>query len=151
MKGASETITDTLTIVGAMILILALVLAIAPVFVNFLTSSSLDSSSFVSKEVAELMTVSAAAPSGIDITYQPSNAKYNIEINDRIVKVDLLNTQNQQVQGTSSAKIGVDVSGSFNQVNVFDITKTPLTNTGGGGIGPSSITNAGIGISIQAS
>jgi hypothetical protein len=150
MKGASETITDTLTIVGAMILILALVIAIAPVFLDFIKSAALDSSSFVSKEVAELITVSAAAPGSIDITYQPSNAKYNVEINSRIVKVSLINTQNQQVQDTSSAKIGVDASGSFNQVNVFGIRKAPLTITGGGGIGPTS-TNEENEISIQAS
>lgn len=148
MKGDSE--IDTLTLLCATVLVIALVLVIGPAFLDVLKNSALDSSSFVSKEIAELITVSAAAPGSIDITYQPSNAKYNVEIDSRIVKVSLINSQNQQVQDTSSAKTGVDASGSFNQVNIFGIKKSPLTSAGGGGIGPTS-TNEGNEISIQAS
>ena len=131
MKG-DNTITNTFLIVGSILLILVVVLQIVPIFNEFLSSAALDSSALVSKELAELITVSAAAPNGIYITYNPSNSKYNIDIKDRIVKVDLINKDNMQVKSTSFAKIAVDLSASFNQVNIFDIRKIEITNAGGG-------------------
>ena len=142
MKGVSETITDTLLIVASVVLILALTAAILPQFLDFLKTASFDTSQLVSKEFAELITVSAAATDEIEITYNPANVMYNIEIKDRIVQVDHLNQQ--QIQDSSKAKIAVDAESSFARVNVFTIRKAS---------GSISIPSAGnIGrISVQAS
>lgn len=152
MKG-DNTITNTFLLIGSILLLLLVVLRIAPIFTQLLSSAALDSSALVSKELAELISVSAAAPNGIYITYNPSNSKYDIVIKDRIVKVDLINKDNQQVKTTSLSKIAVNAISSFNQINIFDIRKVGIINgvAGGGGIGPTGgIPNIEDIISIQA-
>jgi hypothetical protein len=129
MKG-SEALTDTLMIISGIILIFALILTILPKFLDFLKTAALDSAGLVSKELAELVTVSAAAPFEIQITYNPSNSKYNLDIKDRLVKTELTREtssvqsakENLQTE-TAFAKIAIDVISSFERVNVFDIRK----------------------------
>lgn len=126
MKGA-DTITDTIIVIGAIILLIALAVAIVPNFLNFLKTTALNGSDLVTKELSELVTISAAAPNEIQITYNPSTLKYNLDITKRIVKTDLLRQASMdvgEIQETSLAKIAVDVTGSFGKVNVFDIKKT---------------------------
>lgn len=124
MKG-DNTITNTFLIIGSLLLVLLVVLQIAPIFTQFLTSAALDSPSLVSKEIAELTTISAAAPNGMDIIYNPSKSKYDLDVADRIVKVSIINPDNQQVKDTFIAKIAVDVVATFKNVNVFNIRNSP--------------------------
>lgn len=131
MKGAAEIITDTLFIVGTIVIMLALLLEILPNFLNFLQSAALDSSDFVAKETAELITVSAAAPNSIQISYNPSKNLFDFDVNNRIVKISSLINKNNNgrsetmsIKQTSLAKIAVDVSASFQNINIFDIEKS---------------------------
>jgi len=130
MKGTNEVVTDAIFIMGVLLFLILLIQQIVPQMLNLFNQAAVDSSDFVAKEMSELVTVSGAAPYQIDITYSPTGAKYNLNIQNGILQTDLLKSPSE-IQKTSAAKIANDASGSFSDVNIFYISK----NTGGTTIG----------------
>lgn len=122
MKGVSEPTTNTLLIVGGLFILIALVATIFPVFLDILKTAALDSADLVAKELSELVTVSAAATGDMQITYNPSNLKYDVDIKDRILQVDVQRTPDSHE--SSAAKIAVDVEDSIQKVSTFNVIKS---------------------------
>jgi len=125
MKGSAETVQDTFLIIAGIVLIIALIAAILPSFINLFEEAALDSPDLVSRELAEFMTVSNAAPNSIDIVYSPSNLKYNVNISSRMVEVTVFRTMSSDkiVKETKAAKTTVDFTGYFEQVKSFVISQ----------------------------
>jgi len=112
-KKAQAEITEIISLVAISIALVFFFLFVLPKFVDTMFQMiALASAQVVSRDLAGLITISGAAPYKIDISYL-QQAKYNVNIKDRIVSVD-----------DKTAKVGVDPSPSpFENVNYFEIKK----------------------------
>ena len=121
MKGTNETFTDAIFMIAVLLFSILIIQEIAPQMLNLFNQAAVGSSDFIAKEMAELVTISSAAPYKIDITYNPSGAKYNLNIQNGILQADILKSTTE-VKKTSVAKIANNAAGSFENVNNFYIT-----------------------------
>jgi len=122
MKGSSEVVTDAIFIMGVLLFLIFLIQQIAPQLLNLFNTAAVGSADFVAKEMAELITISGAAPYEIEISYNPSSAKYNVNIQKGILQTNLLKSA-KETEKTSIAKIASNAEGSFSGVNNFYINK----------------------------
>jgi hypothetical protein len=126
MKGQAAIPVDTLGIIviaGAMLTLFFITL---PQIIDQLwKETNKISADVVSKELAGYITISAAAPHSIEITYNPSETTYyNVEINNRLVTVTIAKSGEiyEKTKGINS--IAVDVPRTIvNKVNSFNIIK----------------------------
>ena len=116
MKGQSE-VTETLTIIGIIVILLILVPFILPIIQETITSYALDSPDIISKDLASLISITSASPKNIMIEYNtPAGKEYDIKLENRMLKVS---NEKKEV----STPILIDADGYFTNVKDFTIEK----------------------------
>lgn len=124
MKGSSPTL-EVFGIVSIILLsIVVLSLVIFPALGELAKFIPVDSAETVARDLSDLITTSSATTDRITITYTPSkSATYNIQIDERIVKSELLNDK-KVVTGKGDSKLGINnLQKSFSDVKTFTIQK----------------------------
>lgn len=131
---------ETFATVFGTVLIAAIVVFfffyIYPLFFGDLFKSiALSSAEIVARDIAGFISVSAAAPNEIKITYNPSESnKYNTVIGDRLVQVTLA-IENAKINEKSTAKVAIgDIAEKFDIVNSFEIRKNVITSIDSNGV-----------------
>ncbi|NCO97031.1 MAG: hypothetical protein COY38_03210 [Candidatus Aenigmarchaeota archaeon CG_4_10_14_0_8_um_filter_37_24] len=121
MKGQAET-TEVFSIIGIMVILVALIPVIIPTIQEAISMFTIDSPEVVSKDLAALVSISAAAPGDIMIRYKvSSDNSYDVGISNREVAASREFNSGKQ---DSSDPVLVDVSGSFSDAKDFTIEKT---------------------------
>jgi len=140
-KGSGDTVISVLGVaVTAVVLVIFITQIVPGIIGDAYGTLSIASAEVVSRNLAGLITASAAAPNEITINYQPSEThKYAVATGTRTVGVQLL-TETFQMKGIIVSKLGIDCScrglaysetkagGScwFSDVNDFTIEKSQL-------------------------
>ncbi|MBL7170242.1 MAG: hypothetical protein ISS48_04440 [Candidatus Aenigmarchaeota archaeon] len=120
MKAQAE-VTEIFSILGIIVVLIALIPVIIPTIQEAIRQYTLDSPDVVSKDLAALISISAAAPRDITIKYDiNSENDYEIDINNRLVIVSRERLDETQ---ESSNPILVDVRESFLGPRHFTIEK----------------------------
>jgi hypothetical protein len=128
-KGQAEIMSIIGVVVSALFILVFVVFLLPDMIADLMAFLSTFSAEVVSRNVAGLITISAAAPDEITIDYSPSNDfYYDVDINNRVVHVKLL-TEKFMMKGESTIKAGIDSTCSqgppcqFSNVNYFRIEK----------------------------
>ena len=116
-------VTETLLIIG-MIAVSAVMLVKIPGEINDLKQlPALSSANAVAKDIAGLLTTTAASPHNIVLFYSlPEEASYNVSFKNYTVYVDASWEKLVRVEN-SSAKSVVNITAQFNGVKVLKIYK----------------------------
>lgn len=130
-KGQQEIITVLGTVAMAAITVFFIIEILPKAITDFQQFVSLASAEVVSRNLAGIISISAAAPNQITINYQPSeDYKYYVRTKNRVVDVKLL-TQRFGMSGEIVSETAVDskcydgreTTCEFNEVNFFTVRK----------------------------
>ena len=120
VKGQAET-TELLTIVGMIVVLIVIIPIIIPTIQKTIQSFTSDSTEVISKDLASLISTSAASTGNIVIKYStPSGSLYDVNIDDKMVTVS---RQLRSGLRESSDPILIDAKGNFPDTKDFEIEK----------------------------
>lgn len=129
MKGQSEVIEILVFIAFAFVFVLLLAVILPKYLSDINKLFSLISADVVAKDLSGLITVSGVAANKITIYYSPSDVvTYNVDIKDRIVNVELLESKDKVKEKSSPEKTAVDPQLQESNVNSFTIMKSIENN-----------------------
>jgi len=134
-KGQETVVTVAGTVFVAAIVVFFFFYIFPLFFGDLFKSIALSSAEIVARDIAGFISVSAAAPNEIKITYNPSESnKYNTVIGDRLVQVTLA-IENAKINEKSTAKVAIgDIDEKFNLVNSFEVRKNVITSVDSNGV-----------------
>ena len=91
MKGLMS-VADAITLLTIAALFVLLLAIIPKLFSDFFTQLAMSTSEVVARDLAGLITISAAAPKDITISYFGAMKKinYSVDLSQRVVKVDMI-------------------------------------------------------------
>ena len=118
-----------INVVGVLALIALAVIftivALPHLIKNIFELTSLSSAEVVARDIAGLVTISAAAPNRITLQYRmPAEHEYDVDIEDRFVKVKLENVR-YGMRGEAQAKTAIDnIEYHGDNINYIEIEKT---------------------------
>lgn len=120
MKGQGET-TEIFSILGIIVVLIALIPVIVPTIQEAIKMFTLDSPEIVSKDLAGLISISAAAQENILIRYSTiSGNTYDVNVGNKLITMSRELSSGKQ---ESSSPIPIDAKGSFTSVKDFIIEK----------------------------
>jgi hypothetical protein len=120
VKGQAET-TELLTWIGIIVVLIALIPVIVPIIKNAIESLAISSPDVVSKDLASLISISAAATKDISVDYNPPGvSSYDVNIENRMLTVS---RESGDEKEEASNPIIIDAKGSFSNVDEFKIEK----------------------------
>ncbi|MBD3155918.1 MAG: hypothetical protein GF368_04665 [Candidatus Aenigmarchaeota archaeon] len=120
MKGQAET-TELLTWIGIIVVLIALIPVIIPIVKNAIESLAMASPDVISKDLASLISVSAAATKDLKVEYDPPGSdSYDVSIENRMITVSRGSGNNRE---EASAPIVIDAVGSLESTDEFKIEK----------------------------
>lgn len=124
MKGQAE-ITEIIIILALAAFTIALIPILLNLIQDFFKIFALASPEIVSRDLAGLMTISAAAPNNITLYYKiyAEGISYDFDSHDRKVNVKLLDEDQKMIKEASSI-IPIDITSSLENVKEFKIIKT---------------------------
>lgn len=127
MKGQAK-IVDVITVLGLIVTFLILLTQIPKIYKDVFDMLALASAEVVSREVASLISISAAAPYKITLVYNVSytqkGTNYTIELKNREANVTLI--KNGEAKETAIAPFAVNnLNKKIENQNCFVITKDP--------------------------
>lgn len=118
MKGQAE-ITEILTWIGIIVVLVALIPVIMPIIRNAIESFAFSSPDVVSKDLASLISITAASSSNITIDYDiPFGINYDVDIDERKVTVSKDGEEEE-----ASSPILINLKGLFSDIDEFKIEK----------------------------
>jgi hypothetical protein len=123
MKGQAEVMEPLVFVLFAVLFIGFLVIVLPNLLGNMYKLFSLTSAEVVAKEIAGFISVSGVAPHKITIYYSPGTLIYDVGVDDRLVRVNLLNKDNSVKEKSVAEKTAVDPFLDEKSVNYFTIMK----------------------------
>jgi len=121
MKGESE-VTEVLTIIGLVAVLIAIVPLIITIFKKHIESYALSSPEVVSRELASLISTISSSPYNASLEYNTGN-KYNVYIDEKMVKVSKDGDEKEV-----SSPILINARGNFYEETDFLIEKKIIKN-----------------------
>lgn len=120
MKAQAEA-TEILTILGITVVGALILFFIMPIIKNILEASVFSSPQIISRDLANLITISASSTDDIIIYYKPSPqlTTYRVNLKDRYIFVETSGKTEKSKDSTNS--FAVDTDGFLENANSFEI------------------------------
>jgi hypothetical protein len=116
MKGS--VITDAVSTIAIIVIFVILLMMIPDVIVQVKDIFVLNSPRVVSRDLASLVTITAASTYPVEINYSTDDVKYNVDFMGKTVNVSYSDVDFNRYEDSQSP-IGVEVEGKFTGVNRF--------------------------------